>query len=97
MAQSIAFVLTNRFLLLSLALSLLCLNFSKGVGNHGKRILTGGCTGKGFSHQRALEAAVMELSLWAEQNNASEVGENVRVALYAIGETKVISNKVLLD
>lgn len=39
-----------------------------------------------YENQLALEAAVMELTLWAEQQNAVEVGENVRGALHAIGE-----------
>jgi hypothetical protein len=39
-----------------------------------------------YHNQLALEAAVMELTLWAEQQNAIEVGDNVRGALYTIGE-----------
>lgn len=39
-----------------------------------------------YHNQLALEAAVMELTLWAEQQNAAEVGENVPGALYTIGE-----------
>jgi hypothetical protein len=39
-----------------------------------------------YHNQLALEAAVMELTLWAEQQNAVEVGDNVRGALYTIGE-----------
>lgn len=39
-----------------------------------------------YQNQLALEAAVMELTLWAEQQNAVEVGDNVRGALYTIGE-----------
>ena len=40
-----------------------------------------------YQNQLALEAAVMELTLWAdEQQNALEVGENVRGALHTIGE-----------
>ncbi|WP_210558425.1 MULTISPECIES: hypothetical protein [unclassified Pseudomonas] len=39
-----------------------------------------------YSNQLALEAAIMELTLWAEKQNAMEVGENVRGALDAIGE-----------
>lgn len=31
-----------------------------------------------YQNQLALEAAVMELTLWAEQQNASEVGGNIR-------------------
>ena len=39
-----------------------------------------------YQNQLALEAAVMELTLWAEQRGASDVGENVRGALDAFGE-----------
>lgn len=39
-----------------------------------------------YQNQLALEAAVMELTLWAEQQNAVEVGENVRGVLHTIGE-----------
>lgn len=39
-----------------------------------------------YQNQLALEAAVMELTLWAEQQNALELGENVRGALHMIGE-----------
>ena len=38
-----------------------------------------------YENQLALEAAVMELTLGAEQQSAS-VGENVRGALHTIGE-----------
>ncbi len=39
-----------------------------------------------YQNQLALEAAVMELTLWTERQNAAEVGENVRGALHTIGE-----------
>lgn len=39
-----------------------------------------------YQNQLALEAAVMELTLWAEQQNAFELGENIRGALDKIGE-----------
>lgn len=39
-----------------------------------------------YQNQLALEAAVMELSLWVEQQNALELGKNVRGALDRIGE-----------
>lgn len=39
-----------------------------------------------YHNQLALEAAVMELTLWTEQQNAAGVGENVRGALQTIGE-----------
>ena len=39
-----------------------------------------------YENQLALEAAVMELTLWAEQQNAFEMGGNVRGALHTIGE-----------
>jgi hypothetical protein len=39
-----------------------------------------------YQNQLALEAAVMEVTLWAERQNAAEVGANVRGALCTIGE-----------
>lgn len=39
-----------------------------------------------YDNQLALEAAVMELTLWAEQNASPEVGNNIRGALDALGE-----------
>ena len=39
-----------------------------------------------FTNQLALEAAIMELTLLVEKQGHSEAGENVRGALYAIGE-----------
>ncbi|RZO09436.1 hypothetical protein EKG40_08265 [Pseudomonas moorei] len=39
-----------------------------------------------YTNQLALEAAIMEVTLWAEKQNATEVGENVRGALYVVGE-----------
>lgn len=39
-----------------------------------------------YHNQLALEAAIMELTLWAEQRGSAEVGSNVRGALEAIGE-----------
>lgn len=39
-----------------------------------------------YGNQLALEAAVMELTLWVEQRASSEVGDNIRGALEAIGE-----------
>jgi hypothetical protein len=39
-----------------------------------------------YQNQLALEAALMELTLWTEKQNALEVGENVRGALHTIGE-----------
>lgn len=39
-----------------------------------------------YQNQLALEAALMELTLHAEASGLEEVGENVRGALYAIGE-----------
>lgn len=46
-----------------------------------------------YQNQLALEAAVMELTLWAEQQNESDLGKNVRGALQTIGTTQAISNK----
>lgn len=39
-----------------------------------------------YHNQLALEAALMELTLRVEQQDSSEVGENVRGALQTIGE-----------
>jgi len=39
-----------------------------------------------YHNQLALEAAVMELTLWVEQRDSGEVGGNVRGALETIGE-----------
>lgn len=39
-----------------------------------------------YQNQVALEAALMELTLHAEKQGSTEMGENVRGALYAIGE-----------
>ncbi|VVN74762.1 hypothetical protein [Pseudomonas fluorescens] len=39
-----------------------------------------------YHNQLALEAAVMELTLRVEQPDSSEVGDNVRGALEAVGE-----------
>lgn len=39
-----------------------------------------------YENQLALEAALMELTLWVEQRGSADVGENVRGALHAIGE-----------
>lgn len=39
-----------------------------------------------YHNQLALEAAVMELTLWVEHRGSAEVGGNVRGALEAIGE-----------
>lgn len=39
-----------------------------------------------YENQLALEAALMELTLWVEQRGSAEVGENVRGALQAIDE-----------
>lgn len=39
-----------------------------------------------YHNQLALEAAIMELTLWVEQRGSEEVGGNVRGALEAIGD-----------
>lgn len=39
-----------------------------------------------YENQLALEAAIMELSLWAEQQGGAHVDQNIRGALEAIGE-----------
>lgn len=40
-----------------------------------------------YQNQLALEAALMELTLHAEKQGMSEAGDNVRGALWAIGES----------
>lgn len=52
-----------------------------------------------YHNQLALEAAVMELTLWAERANAAEVGENVRGGgrFTQLAITRVISNKAWLE
>lgn len=39
-----------------------------------------------YENQLALEAAIMELTLWAEQQDKAGLGGNVRGALLTIGE-----------
>lgn len=39
-----------------------------------------------YQNQLALEAALMELTLHVESQGSAEVGDNVRGALWAIGE-----------
>lgn len=39
-----------------------------------------------YQNQLALEAGLMELTLHAEKQGLSDVGDNVRGALWAIGE-----------
>lgn len=39
-----------------------------------------------YQNQLALEAALMELTLHAEKQGLTDVGDNVRGALYTIGE-----------
>lgn len=46
-----------------------------------------------YHNQLALEAAVMELTAWAEQQNAVDVGNNVRGRFTPLAKTQVISNK----
>lgn len=39
-----------------------------------------------YENQLALEAALMELTLHSERHGANEVGDNVRGALFVIGD-----------
>ena len=41
---------------------------------------------KMYDNQLALEAALMELTLWVEQRDSTGVGGNIRGALWTIGE-----------
>ncbi|MGY3171577.1 hypothetical protein ACVWYU_000951 [Pseudomonas sp. TE12234] len=46
-------------------------------------------------NQLALEAAIMELTLWAEKRGATEVGGNVRGALEAINRNEELIKMTL--
>jgi len=46
-------------------------------------------------NQLALEAAIMELTLWAEKQGAAEVSSNVRGALAAISRNEEFINMTL--
>lgn len=46
-------------------------------------------------NQIALEAAIMELTLWVEQRGSADVAENVRGALEAIGRNEEFINMTL--
>jgi hypothetical protein len=46
-------------------------------------------------NQLALEAAIMELTLWVEQRGSAEVTGNVRGALEAIGRNEEFINMAL--
>ena len=43
-------------------------------------------------NQQALEAAIMELTLWVEQRGSGEVGGNVRGALQTISKNEEFIN-----
>lgn len=65
---------------------LLCLAIFRWDSTHVRGILTPGFARKNVRHQLALEAALMELALQSENQGLSEVGDNVRGALFVIGE-----------
>ena len=46
-------------------------------------------------NQLALEAAIMELTLWVEQRGAADVADNVRSALDAIDRNEAFSKMTL--
>lgn len=46
-------------------------------------------------NQQALEAAIMELTLWVEQRGSGEVGDNVRGALDTIRTNEEFINMTL--
>jgi uncharacterized protein YdbL (DUF1318 family) len=46
-------------------------------------------------NQVALEAAIMELTLWVDQRDSGEVGENVRGALATISKNEELINMTL--
>ncbi|MBY8931236.1 hypothetical protein J1G34_19545 [Pseudomonas sp. Wu6] len=39
-----------------------------------------------YENQLALEAAIMEITLWAKDSDTTNMGENIRGALETIGE-----------
>ena len=41
-----------------------------------------------YENQLALEASIMELSNWVEQRGSAEVADNVRGALFTIGDNE---------
>ncbi|MNW16471.1 hypothetical protein D3C71_2153240 [compost metagenome] len=46
-------------------------------------------------NQLALEAAIMELTLWVEQRGSDDVAQNVRGALQAISRNEELINMTL--
>lgn len=46
-------------------------------------------------NQLALEAAIMELTLWVEQSGSCDIAQNVRGALEAIGRNEEFINLTL--
>lgn len=46
-------------------------------------------------NQLAIDAAIMELTLWVEQRGAGEVGDNVRGALATISKNEEFINMTL--
>lgn len=60
--------------------------FLEGIRRHVRRIFIIGRTGKDVPESAGLEAALMELTLHAEKQGLSGVGDNIRGALWAIGE-----------
>ena len=46
-------------------------------------------------NQQAIEAAIMELTLWVEQRGSGEVGGNVRGALQTISKNEEFINMTL--
>lgn len=49
--------------------------------------------GRIYENQLALEAAIMELTLWAEQQNTAELGGISAAHLRLLGKMRAISNK----
>jgi hypothetical protein len=60
--------------------------FSKGVVAMSDEYSQSDVLERMYENQIALEAALMELTLHAEKQGWAEVGDNVRSALWAIGE-----------
>jgi hypothetical protein len=50
---------------------------------------------KSYQNQPALEAVIMELTLWVEQRSSDEVGGNVRGALATISKNEEFVNMTL--
>lgn len=65
---------------------LLCLALLGGVTHMAREYSLPDLLERMYENQLALEAALMELALQSEKQGMDEVGDNVRGALFVIGE-----------